>query len=670
MNFYLNITRDLAEMLVKRRYLVADIPQEDSLEAKTTSAYLSAYLLSNFGIIVDEPSLLTKNMVKDIERVYKLNVPKSFYDNPQDTKYYSKNELLIEQLVSYFLVETGTGIYDHVEIFDKDLPEYKVGDEIKLREFKIISFPQAIEVLKEIAKSYCDYTRPFSLEEIKEFKLLFDNDLIEKTWNIKCKDNIFLLLDSNIEYAAFLDQKDLVKLSVKLVGERKTNLKKTLAKEDVKNLVGRCLPYVRKCVLTKKQAKYFNKLASIYVYGNKIKPVVANSPYKKATKLLKEGNIVEAAKVYADNGSLLERNLRMLLSRANPQETLDIISMIKAKNPIVLFQLVNSLEEEAGKPRTFTFKKNNLVKHHTETAYETKWRKSRLSSGTIKFLHKACLEKVFEYYSSLTPLGKIYINDSFYKIGLPDNTSASGKGIDVIPSGSRLPIRGSAIRTFVTWDGPRDIDSSLTLIRNDGKTEYMYFGNYSSKPYGHDILFSGDNRSSKGTEYYDIKLDAMRERDYRYIIQSFHGYDSRLDIGEIYCGYQNKDNLDTRAWDPKNIEIQFRVQGDTRACQAFAIDLKTKEMIILNLMVQDEQRVGLVNGDSSIAKYLSDNFLEINIGAIMEHRGVKVDRPEDADIVLDDNYVQDCYEGQPEDEKQKVIRTFDLEKLVSLVNGN
>ena len=45
----------------------------------------------------------------------------------------------------------------------------------------------------------------------------------------------------------------------------------------------------------------------------------------------------------------------MLLSRANPEESIRIIDMIQVKNPMVLYQLVNSLEEEAGKPRTFHF---------------------------------------------------------------------------------------------------------------------------------------------------------------------------------------------------------------------------------------------------------------------------------------------------------------------------
>lgn len=648
---------NVIKILVMRHYLVSFNPT--CKEDDTRRAYLNAYLLSNFGIVVDKPQLLSDDMIKSIQIVYKLNVPKSFYDNPQDTKYYTRGQLLMEQLVSYFLVESGTGIYDRVELFKKNLPEYVVGDEIKLRKFQILSIDEAHEVLKDIATSLCAYTRPFSLEEMEDFKTLYVNGYVSDDVTIGCKDNIINMLDFDIQLARFLDKKDLVKLSIQYVGEKKVGVREQLDKLDDRhtNIIRKSLGLVRNCPLTKKQAKYFNKL--VQVYGGK--EVEANSPHKLAIKYLKEGNVVEAARVYSKSGSLLERNLRMLLSRANPQEALEIMNMIKVKNPMVLFQLVSSLKEEGISPRTFSFYKNNLVKKHVETEYETKWRKSRLNESTNKFLHDACLDKVFNYYRELPSLGKVYINDAFYRLGVPSNTSASGKGIDVLPTGSRLPIQGNAIRTFVTWKGVYDIDASITLI-GDNKKDYLYFGNYSGKPFGNDILFSGDCRGSSGTEYYDIRLEQAKARGYKYLVFSFNGYSGRLDEGEIVCGYQDKTNLNTKAWDAKNIGFQFNVKGDSRACLGFAIDLTTNEMVVLNLMVDDEARV--VHGgtsDDMVNKFLSPNFLEINMGEIIACRGEVVDNPAEADVVFDDNYIPE--DGSAE---QKVIRTFDLEKLVSI----
>ena len=185
--------------------------------------------------------------------------------------------------------------------------------------------------------------------------------------------------------------------------------------------------------------------------------------------------------------------------------------------------------------------KNNLVRKHAETEYEAKWRKSRLNEATRKVIYDYCMKLIEEAYRAQPSLGKVYIADNFYKVALPVNTSASGKGIDVMPTGTRLPITSDYIRTFVHWENAFDIDSSLIMVRNDDKLEYLYFGNYHGKPYGTDVLFSGDVTSPNGTEYYDIKLENMRKRGYKYIISTFHGFRSTLNDGDIHCGYQNKD---------------------------------------------------------------------------------------------------------------------------------
>ena len=107
-------------------------------------------------------------------------------------------------------------------------------------------------------------------------------------------------------------------------------------------------------------------------------------------------------------------------------------------------------------------------------------------------------------------MGKVYVADNFYKVALPVNTSASGKGIDVPPTGTRLPITAPNIRTFVHWENAFDIDSSVVAYDEDGKViTTMNFCNYSGKYFGNDLLFSGDVTSDKGTEYFDLKLEGL-----------------------------------------------------------------------------------------------------------------------------------------------------------------
>lgn len=654
----------LRDILVLRHYLTAC--DEDIVDVEK-SKYYNAYLLANFGIIVDKPELLTKEMIQDISCNYYLNVPESFYKNPQDTRYFTKEELLIEQIVSYFAYGTDLG---RIEIFKKDLPEYFVGDEIKLRKFYILTETEALEKLFDIAKVYCDYTRPFSQDELEEFLTLYTFNFVDNNFEIRCKDNIFTLLDYDISFAKFLDKKDIVKLSIKAFGEKASfknnNQFDTYDKREMERIAS-YIPFVKHCPMSKKQAKYFNKIISICKV-NVPKATNAQSPDRRALKLLNEGDVVGAAGIYASSGSMLERRIKMLLSRANPKEAVEILDMLEAKNPIVLYQTINNITSDNGEARTFTFYYNNKVKTHRETDYETTWRKSKLNESTRNLLKDTCIDKIKEYYKALPELGNIYIADTFYKIGLPTNTSASGKGIDVLPIGSRIPCTGNAIRTFVHWTNAFDIDSSLMVVDSIGKITPVGWFSYSSKPFGNDILFSGDITGRNGAEYYDIDLNALAAKGIKYVIQTFHGYCSKLNSGEIYAGYQNKDNLMTKAWDPKNIEMQFRVQGDSRGCIAFAIDIQTREVIILNQIIDEDNRIINPKGFKTIEKFLLPDYLDISVGTIAECRGHIVDNPIDADIVFDDTFeAPEILENEVKKD-YKIIRSWELEKLVSLIN--
>lgn len=657
----------IQKILISRRMLVADtIPTKSAF--KLEGAYLNAFLLSNFGIVVDKPELLTKEMVKDISDVYKLNVPKSYFANPQDTKFYTAEELLIEQCISYFL---AYGAEDsHVHIFDKELPEYPVGEEIKIREFRILDNDEADAELAEIAKAYAAYKRPWGLDEAAEFLELYKNGYYRFTeMPVNCGDNAVLMLGENTDFAQFLFKKDVVKLSIARCGEKK----ELVMDGATRGLIKTIIPLVKDCPMSKKQAKYFNTLVKLT--GVDVKRASnAKSPNRLALQKLDAGDVLGAAEIFAKNGSLLERNLKFLLSRANPREAIKILDMLSNENPAVLYQMMSTVLADNEEARTFSFYAKNRVKAHVETEYEARWRKSRLNDATKKLVHDTCLAKIEGHYRALESLGKVYVHPDFYKVAMPVNTSASGRGIDIVPTGTRLPITADNIRTFVHWENAFDIDSSVIVLDKDNNimTTVNWY-NYSNKRFGNALLFSGDNTSRDGTEYYDIRLDAMRRLGASKLIFTFHGFRSTLNEGEIYCGYQQKTDLMTRAWDPKNIELKMHVKGEKRAYVGFAIDFETNEIIVLNLMTDDDSRVVTGRELQVMAQYLDASKLELNMGLIASWRGELVETPEEADIVFANDYVSKV-KNLPEAEdgstrEQIVIRSFDVEKLAALVNA-
>ena len=646
------------QILISRHYIMSN-GKEDNNRDK-----YYAYLLNKFGIEIVNPKFLNKDVVQQLKKYLKINIPNSFYKNPQDLKYFSCEELYLEQLISYINIDLIEGNhnkntnFNRIELFNKVLPKYENGKEIKIRKYNIILENEINKILNDIFDAYCNYSRPFSIEETNEFLYLYSLGFYHNQ-DIKCKDNIFYLLDKDINFAKLLDRKDVVKFSVLKFGNANFNKMNKNQKTTLK-LIKNMIPLVKKTSLSKKQAKFFNKLCK--ECNLKIVDNNDNSPYKAAIKEIKNGNVISASKIFLDSGSLFARNFRFLLSRSNNEEKNILINMLPNDNPILLYQILTTILNDNGK-RIFTFKNNNLVKCHIETDYEEKYRKSKLDYETRELLSNIIKNKIDSYYLSLPKLGKIYISEKFKKIALPVNNSCSGRGLDVLPTGSRIKINGNYIRTFCYWKNVFDIDSSALFIKDDFNQNNDYvelsWRNYNTLPLGESALSSGDCRDKNGAEYQDFKIDELLELGYRYVIYTLNGYGGKLDEGEIVCGYQNKNNLNTSAWDPKNIEFKINVISNSCAYTGFAIDLKTKEIIVLNLNSSGNNQVVNKKQLLLIEKYLKENYLNYSMYDLIKCRG-EITTKEEANIIFDDDYI-------PLD-NQKNIKSYEMEKLVALIN--
>lgn len=355
-----------------------------------------------------------------------------------------------------------------------------------------------------------------------------------------------------------------------------------------------------------------------------------------------------------------------MLSRAQSNAEIDaILDMVQAKNPLVLYQLLSTISNNNRGARTFNYIKNHLMTSYTETEYETTWRKSYLSANTIARVREVCLSKINEIYSSNKFNEIAYVSSDFFKLGLPVNTSATGSGIGILPTGSRISLKSDRIRSFIYWQNACDIDLTLTLIKDTGDPITITFANFASVcsaggEFHNVIWFSGDCTSPSGSEFFDIDLAALRKLGYKRVIQSCHGYGSSLDCGKIYAGYQVKETFDSVAWDPKNIAMKTRVCGKSRAASIYGIDLTTNEIIILNTVLNSNSRI-VTEIDTEMSKrYFSKDYLTLTLGDIISMRYNLTSNIEDADVIFADNIVA-C------NENQKIINTNDLDQFTAII---
>lgn len=687
----------LGDMAFKKQAIY--VPFNKTQYTAEERAYYNAYALNTFGIVFTNPELASKEVIEEIIEHIPVEIPKSFYKNPQDLSLYSCSQLLLEQLVSYFIIaiqgeDNEDAMFDRVELFNKCTPITANNKDIKIRNFTIVDEITIDPILEDYGKSYAAYLRPFSFSEKLDATVLCEVDKFDLD-NVKCKDNIITLLDLNhmdqaIRLAKQLDAKDVVKYSKYRYGIQK-NLKNSWYYEHIIN--DKYLELMLKnCKLikeiSKKQAKGFNALCKLFnIDRHASSELNPDCLVKALLKDGRQGNVLSAARLYAKSGALLTRNLKFLLSRASDEEVEPILNLVECKTLASLMQLKQTLNQDTDEARVFVFTRDRLTKMHKETPYETEFRKSRLLPERKALLNSVLDAKIIKYLSDLPKLGKVYISDEFKNIALPLNTSANGIGLGVLPTGSRIKIKGDFIRTFCYWYDVFDIDTSVIYKTKEGRVNAMYWGNYASKPLGNSCLCSGDARGKNGAEYIDFKLKELKEEGIKYALFTLNGYGGLLNKGKIYCGYQDKSALiteygeelinyksdsaarfddtpkylNTPVWDPKNIAFNINVISNSRYYLGFIIDVENKELITLNINMDSDNRCVDSGTMNKVMRYVNPEYLSFSMFDVAKYRATElVDKPEDADVVFDREYAAKT-------EGQKIVLPSDISTLVELI---
>lgn len=140
------------------------------------SALINAYLFGNFGLKADKPERVSMANLGIIADAFNLRIPSSFYANPQDMSYYSRDELLTTQLISYFFAYGAD--CSRIEVFDDRTKDYIIGREAIVRTFKVLTEEEAEDELKAIANSLVNSTRPWTKRAVRFLLIYIMNTIL------------------------------------------------------------------------------------------------------------------------------------------------------------------------------------------------------------------------------------------------------------------------------------------------------------------------------------------------------------------------------------------------------------------------------------------------------------------------------------------------------------
>ena len=640
--------------------------------------------------ITEGKKLVQKEMIKYVARNLGENVPAPFYEGfPDSVRQLGRDQLLFDQLLHY-VVTYGLGNFSEPghSVFEEQFERAAFNEETEIKEFSVITEEEAVSVLGEAVNHLLAGSRPLSDEQyelVKEFVIHYNfviDDVASKNTCIR------LLADTgNLKLVDFLVMSDVIKLVDELnyrVYQNRNIHQLNLKNQDRKLITGVIRKIfqsgrvdVRTCCEKKKvwcgllhHIHYPARTEAEKAFCDVMRGKRNLSVYATFEKAMTEKNIdaaTEALRSGKGSAAVL-RNLNYIISRCETAEEIEsVVRLMETDNVIVLLQLLIQYAQykTGGTPRAFVFTKYNRLKVHIETAAEVNKRRSVISKEQAHMLEERILGNLKKVLKDR--LGKVYIDPAMKKYAVPlqENTSQGGYG--VLPKGSRIPIpETKKIRAFTYWEKVNDIDLSVFGMDDKGGISEFSWRTMASAQSGA-ITYSGDQTSGYygGSEYFDVHLQKFREAypGTHYLIFCNNVY-SRINFSKCFCkaGFMNRDLIDSgEVYEPKAVKSSFLINTDSTFAYLFGIDLKTEELIWLNMARNSS---AIVAGTTRM-DFLTDYFHLtdiINIYSLFEMMASElVEDPADADVIVTN---RDDVKGG---ENAQVIREYDVEKVIALL---
>ncbi len=672
----------LLAFLFERKILVSNEGSEHPFETLFT-------LANKFGIkIVKGRPLVNEALFPFIQKMLGIKVPQPFYVGfPKSVKSLTRDQLLFDQLYTYYnTYYLGDFSEERHSVFEDDFKRIAFKEYVTPKEFVIVDEKEAYEMLVESVESFLQNTRPMAKEHY-EVLCAFIDEYKYKINNCACKDTAIKLLlrERNLYFSRFISLADVVRVvdyinyyEYNNENVKKLNLKnrdRVFISKLISKIFARGRVNIAECF--EKKANWSGILHHIHhkpktddeaKFVSLMRGKENHSVYSHFERAIAEGDIKRAVDIILEGKGQggYARELNYLLSRAETKEDLDyIIEKTPDANPTVLLQLLfeYSCYEEEDKERVFKFSKFNLLKVHTETEEEMDRRRSYITKDIADRLAKVVREKLKEKLSGR--IGKLYVDENMKSRAVPISESTTLTGLGVLPKGSRIPLpKGKKIRAFTYWEKVNDIDMSIMGIGNGSHVEFSW---RSMSHLPQDVItWSGDVVSGYdgGAEYYDLNLAKIRKMfpSVRYLVFCNNVY-SGIEFSKCFCraGYMLRDEEDSgEIYEYKTVQSSFEINCDSTFVYMFAIDVKTEEIVWLNVARDSESRVAGLYSAEFLIEYLEATKV-INLADIFSYMATEiVTDPTLADLVLSDEIFE-----LPEGVTQ--LHSYETEKIMKLL---
>ena len=618
-------------------------------------------------------------------------IPEPFYRGfPDSVRELTSDKKLFDQLFHYFNTYF-LGNFDEAghSIFEEAFERVEFSEFYAKKSFSIVDETTALSLMKGYCDDIAKSTRP--LNEYTYCTLLeYANDYGYMPESFASKDTLVrLVIDTkNPALIKHLALSDVIKITERILYDY--DMKYDLTNLNLRNADRKTITFildkifecgrlnVRECFEKRRiwrgllhHIHYKPKCDEAQAFVLSMRDGKNHSVYAEFETAMARGDVKSAADILLSGkgSSVLLRNLNYLLSRAKSDEEISyVIEKVNSKNTVLLIQLLESYARyKYDEARVFKFVKFGRLIHHEESEDEQEKRQSILDEAIVKKVERIIRKKLEATLAG--KLDKVYVDPDMKLIALPLSESTSMGGYGCLPCGSRIKIPASKkLRAFTYWEKVNDIDLSMIGLTEDGEqTEFSWRTMFLEEP-DNGILFSGDQTSGfdGGSEYFDVDLSVFKKKypKIKYLVCTNSVY-SAIPFKDIVCtaGYMTRDIKDSgEVFEPKTVKSSFKVTADSTTAYLFAIDIKKREFIWLNIADESMRRIAGTESIGFLADYMNVTEI-INMSDFFSMLATEiVESPENADIIVSDKD-GDAIFGKD------VVRSCDFERVMALMNS-
>lgn len=324
--------------------------------------------------------------------------------------------------------------------------------------------------------------------------------------------------------------------------------------------------------------------------------------------------------------------------------------LIADKIPVsTLLQIQSHFKNRDSQTRVF-FPKGSVAKAKI-IENELPKIKNDIKQRVINIVESA-LERKF---AKLPKLGKVYVDGDYSKYIIPFSERSASKSLKSIVRGTRIPFgeNKSTIRFFIWWKnsgGRTDIDLSALGINHD-MTNTMTIAYYNLKEgmgcHSGDIV----NAPNGACEFIDINIEKAIDSGMRYIMMNINSFTGQnFDTIQCHAGWMMRDQSQRSGiFDAKTVKNKFDVNTQAKTSVPMILDLVNREVIWLDITLNTHKLLARnVYGSMNALKALMEVFINFDkpniqhlIDLNVKTRGELVNSPEDADLIINDDFVCD-----------------------------